>query len=118
MDPLWALLLFSLATRAKRGGDARGLGSAPLVRGGRASYALYVLHKPLYFWMARGLGVGLWPGAGFLATYLGASVAASLGARRFVEEPLRRALGGRDESRARVGDGPRVIASQEPPNLL
>jgi peptidoglycan/LPS O-acetylase OafA/YrhL len=95
LDPLWALLLFTLAMRGKAGEDGRGIGSAPLVRGGHASYSLYVLHKPIYFWMARWLGVGLLPGAGFFVAYLGGSVAAALVARRWVEEPARRGLSGR-----------------------
>jgi peptidoglycan/LPS O-acetylase OafA/YrhL len=89
LDPLWALLLFALA---QHGAAKRGLASAPLVLGGHASYALYVLHKPLYFWLARAFHVGPLPSHAFLAAYVAASVAVSIAAWRFVEEPLRRAL--------------------------
>jgi peptidoglycan/LPS O-acetylase OafA/YrhL len=87
--------MFTLAMRAPGSAgkvDQRGVGSDPLVRGGHASYSLYVLHKPLYFWMARAFDVALLPSSGFLVAYMGGSVALSLVARRFVEEPLRRRL--------------------------
>ncbi len=96
LDPLWALLVFALASLgAPR--DQRGLGGDAFVRGGRASYSLYVLHNPLYFWGARLFGIGLLPADWFIAAYVAASVARALAARRFVEEPLRRVLtpGGR-----------------------
>ena len=67
LDPLWALLLFSLAMQK----DRRGIGGDALVRGGHASYSLYVLHKPLYFWLARIFDVGLLPPSPFLAAYVG-----------------------------------------------
>jgi peptidoglycan/LPS O-acetylase OafA/YrhL len=91
LDPLWALLLYALAMASGKHG-ARGIGSDPLVRGGEASYALYVLHKPLYFWLARVFQIGLLPPAGFIAAFLGGSVALAVIARRYVEEPLRRLL--------------------------
>jgi peptidoglycan/LPS O-acetylase OafA/YrhL len=72
--------------------ETRGVGSAPLVRGGHASYSLYVIHKPVYFWLARIIGVGLLPPSPFLGAYLAGSVALSLAARRYVEEPARRAI--------------------------
>ena len=103
LDPLWALLVFALAAR---GGDARGVGSDPFVRGGHASYSLYVLHKPLYFWMARAQGWRSCRG-GVPRGVPGGSVAVSLVARRWVEEnTLRRALGGGggESRRARVGE--------------
>jgi peptidoglycan/LPS O-acetylase OafA/YrhL len=90
LDPLWALLLFAVSKRSKDEGRERGIASPPLVRGGRASYALYVLHKPLYFWLTRLLGIGLLPSGPFLGAYVAGSVVLSLAARRYVEEPLRR----------------------------
>ncbi|MGO8994658.1 MAG: acyltransferase family protein [Polyangiaceae bacterium] len=91
LDPLFALLVFTLASAR----DGRGLASDPLVRGGEASYSLYVLHKPVYFWLARAANVAFFPSSGFLVAYVGGSVALSLLARRCVEEPVRRALTGR-----------------------
>jgi peptidoglycan/LPS O-acetylase OafA/YrhL len=91
MAPLWALLLFALA-KGSADDDRRGIASDPLVRGGRASYALYVLHKPLYSWMARALHVGLLPSNTIIAAYIAGSVTLSVVAWRFVEEPLRRVL--------------------------
>jgi peptidoglycan/LPS O-acetylase OafA/YrhL len=93
LDPLWALLLFAVAKRADP--RDRGIASAPLVRGGRASYALYVFHKPLYFWLTRLWGIGLLPSGAFLGAYIAGSVALSLAAWRFIEEPLRLRLLGR-----------------------
>ncbi len=72
--------------------EPRGIASAPFVRGGRASYALYILHKPIYFWLARAFGVGLLPPSWFLALYIVVVVIVSVVAWRAIEEPTRRAL--------------------------
>ena len=104
LDPLWALLLCAVAKRHDP--RERGIASPPLVRGGRASYALYVLHKPLYFWLTRLLGIGLLPPGAFLGAYVAGSVGLSLAAWHYVEEPLRRRLLGRKTTRA--GSGPVV----------
>jgi peptidoglycan/LPS O-acetylase OafA/YrhL len=86
LDPLFAVLVFALATR---GGEARGLGKDALVRGGGASYALYVLHKPLYFWGARLFHVGNVPPNNFLGGFVAVSVVVALLAWRTLEEPAR-----------------------------
>lgn len=90
LDPLWAVLVFSLACCG--GGGRGGLGRAPLVVLGRASYSLYVIHKPLYYWLARWTGAGPAPSRGFVSAYLAASVALSLALWWGLEEPLRRRL--------------------------
>jgi peptidoglycan/LPS O-acetylase OafA/YrhL len=89
LDPLWALLIYALATRKD---EARGVSGAALVRGGHASYALYVLHKPLYFWLARVMTIGPLPSPWLLTVYIGGSVAVSVVARQLVEEPLRKRI--------------------------
>lgn len=95
LDPLWALLVFCLAQRPGEGRETeRGIASGPFVRGGHASYSLYVLHKPLYFWAARIFGVGLLPRSAFLGAYVAGAILISLVAAQYVEEPLRRALAG------------------------
>jgi peptidoglycan/LPS O-acetylase OafA/YrhL len=89
LNPLWGLLIYALASRPEQ---TTGVGSAALVRGGQASYSLYVLHKPIYFWLARAMGVGVLPSAGLLAAYVGGSVALAVVAWMIVEEPARQAI--------------------------
>ncbi len=95
LDPLFALLVASLAAR---GSDARGLGSDSLVALGRASFALYVIHKPLYFWMARAMNVGALPPAWFLGGYVGVAIVVAVACQKLVEEPARRWLQGAPSS--------------------
>lgn len=72
---------------------ARVFSWGPVLALGRASYATYILHVPLYFVVARFDG-SMWrdPSPGRLALYVALVLAASLGAHRFVEEPCRRRL--------------------------
>lgn len=72
----------------------RALGSAPAQRLGEASYAVYLLHVPLWWIVGavdeRALGLaGARPGL-VLVLYLGGLTAVSLAAFRWVEEPARR----------------------------
>lgn len=92
LDPLWALLLFSLACTDDGPAEGRaggGLGSAPLVLLGRASYSLYAIHKPLYYWLVRWAGAGH-PSWGFVAAYVATSIALSVALWWGYEEPMRR----------------------------
>jgi len=98
LDPLWALLVFSLACGA--GARGRGLGRALWVVLGRASYSLYILHKPLYYWLVRWTGGGPVPSARFLLAYFATSIALSVAVWWGCEEPLRRRLAGRGRAEA------------------
>jgi peptidoglycan/LPS O-acetylase OafA/YrhL len=90
LDPLWALLVFSLACCGGRGDGP--LGRTPLVVLGRASYSLYVIHKPLYYWLARWTGAGPAPSRVFVTAYLVTSIALSVALWWGLEEPLRRRI--------------------------
>jgi peptidoglycan/LPS O-acetylase OafA/YrhL len=79
------------------GARAGAMGSAPMVRLGEASYSLYLLHLPLWPWgMALNAATVRWPmdSWGFVALCFGVSLAGSLVAYRYVEEPYRKALRG------------------------
>jgi len=87
LDPVFAALIYTLAWR-------RGpLATCPLQRLGEASYALYLLHVPLYWWMAGLLRVtNADHSVLFFLTYAGLVIAFSLLAFRLVEEPGRTAI--------------------------
>jgi peptidoglycan/LPS O-acetylase OafA/YrhL len=92
LDPLFALLIYALA--AGWGTSTRGTRSL-LGLLGRASYSLYILHKPIYLWMTRETGLGRRvPPAGFIAGYVVVSLAVSVVLWWGVEEPMRRKLRG------------------------
>jgi peptidoglycan/LPS O-acetylase OafA/YrhL len=96
--PLFALIIYGLAT-----GPAPGMGwlrHPVLVLLGRASFALYILHQPLEFyvvWAGRALGVS--PSPLLFTAYMALTVGLSLAVSRWLEEPARRwvaaALGSR-----------------------
>lgn len=97
MVPLFALLIYSLAC------DGRGLGwllsLRPMVFLGEASYALYLLHVPVYS-IVNALVIRLAPAGvddrqrAFLGIYLVSCIAAAAAAHLFVEGPARRYLVG------------------------
>jgi peptidoglycan/LPS O-acetylase OafA/YrhL len=99
-DPLLALLVFALA--ASEPPRSSHVSPTPFSLSnllGRASYALYILHKPIYLWMARESGLGRRvPGTAFVLTYVGASLLLSILLWRTVEEPARRWLQGRSRA--------------------
>ncbi|HVE13571.1 MAG TPA: acyltransferase family protein, partial [Elusimicrobiota bacterium] len=96
LDPLFAAAIFFLAF--DRGVLARVLGQPAFLALGDASYSLYILHAPISAWLRlsqlRWPALRVGPVPGFLA-YAGLTIAASLAAFRFLEDPLRRRLRGR-----------------------
>lgn len=98
LAPLHGLLIVGLA--AGGGALARVLASRPLRAMGRASYAVFLLHVPLYAWVMFPLAPTLTRMplpvrlAGY-AGYLALTVAVSWAAQRWVADPIARALDGR-----------------------
>jgi peptidoglycan/LPS O-acetylase OafA/YrhL len=91
-DPLWAAL-FVCAARSTLAETT--LGGRGLVLLGRASFALYVIHKPVWFWLERLLPRDVarvsWT---FVGIYVAAALVLSAVCFRLIEEPLRRRLSG------------------------
>jgi peptidoglycan/LPS O-acetylase OafA/YrhL len=87
LAPLFALLVGAVA----EGGTlaSRALAARPLVTLGRASYALYILHVPVFYVFLHFVP-DMWDRADLFWPYLGVLVVVALGAYRFVEEPARR----------------------------
>jgi peptidoglycan/LPS O-acetylase OafA/YrhL len=89
--PLFGLLIWSLA--AGRAWGSRVLASRPLRVLGEASYALYILHVPLFLvWLSVTTRTTGWEASSpwFLATYFAFTLAVSIGVLRAVEDPARR----------------------------
>jgi peptidoglycan/LPS O-acetylase OafA/YrhL len=87
--PLYVALIAGLA--ASDAGLSWILSRRPIVALGHASYATYILHVPLFLLIAR-WDRSLWTSASHFAAYGAALLALSLAARRWIEEPLRRAI--------------------------
>jgi peptidoglycan/LPS O-acetylase OafA/YrhL len=90
---VWAVLLYSLAS-APQSASARLLGGRPMVLLGEASYAMYLLHLPIWFLAAHYFPV---PGPEephlcwlYIILYFFATVGISILAHRLFEEPARR----------------------------
>jgi len=95
LDPLFALLIYSLAWVGGWSPLAWLLASPPLLLLGEASYAIYILHWPLWDWTSRYLKPlvpTLATREAFFAAYLGIVVAAAVLSYRVIERPARRAL--------------------------
>jgi peptidoglycan/LPS O-acetylase OafA/YrhL len=90
LDPLW-VALFVCAARSELAEAT--FGSRAFVLFGQASFALYVVHKPLWFWMER-LAPRDLPRLSFVFVAVYAAIALVVSALlfRLVEEPLRRLL--------------------------
>ncbi len=97
LDPLFALLVYSLAFGV---GPLASLLSLPrMVLLGDASYAVYILHWPIHLWFghiagALPLPASLWPPSrpAPFAVYLCVVLAAAVLSVRYVERPAQRAL--------------------------
>jgi peptidoglycan/LPS O-acetylase OafA/YrhL len=90
LDVAWVILFVALA-RGRL--VSRALAWRPLVVCGRASFALYVIHKPLYFWIARfAPHAAMHAPLRFVILYACAAIIIAVIVFRFIEEPARRAL--------------------------
>jgi peptidoglycan/LPS O-acetylase OafA/YrhL len=92
VDPLFALLIYSLASG--EGPLAAILSWPAVVLLGEASYALYIVHIPLWDWMTYVLS-RLHVAPGFVALsllHLGVAMGLSILILRVIEQPARRAL--------------------------
>jgi len=97
LDPLFALLVYSLAFGV---GPLASLLSLPqMVLLGEASYAVYILHWPIHLWFghiadALPLPASLWPPSrpAPFAVYLCIVLVAAVLSVRYVERPAQRAL--------------------------
>ena len=111
LAPLFGVLILTLAYG--RGPLAWLLGCKPMLVLGEASYALYLLHFPVWQWMARLCGGR--SGLGYFAVYLLATTLLAILAYRLVEVParkrLRRALEGRRSPRLLLSSNGAVLAS-------
>lgn len=96
LDPAFALLIYNLALNMGRGAWFCSLPMVTLL--GEASYALYLLHTPLWVWLTRIMGL---PSDSvtndpinvpLCAAYLCLVVAIALLSLRFVEQPARRTI--------------------------
>jgi peptidoglycan/LPS O-acetylase OafA/YrhL len=91
--PFFTLLIYSLVCGESR--LASLLSTPAMVQLGEASYALYILHRPLWDWVTR-----VYPAPApdaparlpFFLAYLGLLIALSLFAECFLEQPARRAI--------------------------
>ena len=95
LDPLFALLIYSLAV--ERSSLTRLLARPELVLLGEASYAMYILHWPVWDWLTHLVGVSTavarasWP---FCLDYYAIVILTSILALWAVERPLRARLRG------------------------
>lgn len=98
LAPLHGLLIVALA--AGGGALARGFAVQPLRVMGRASYAVFLLHVPIYSWVMFPLAPTLTRMplpvriAGY-AGYLALTIVASWAAQRWIADPVARAIDGR-----------------------
>lgn len=94
--PFFGLLVVSLAP--SQGGLARILSLAPVVLGGRVSYALYMVHAPVFVAVGAAIGAEVdprWPLAprlAWAAAHLVLPWGVAWAAWRWIEEPARRAI--------------------------
>ena len=96
LAPLFAVALYALAAADGHGPLSRLLASAPAVRLGEASYALYILHVPLHDLLSRAVMATPWrpPAVFFFDGYLAFTIVASLCVYALFEVPARRIVRG------------------------
>jgi peptidoglycan/LPS O-acetylase OafA/YrhL len=87
LAPVFALFVAVLAVEGSLA--SRVLASGPFVALGRASYAVYILHVPVFYVFLRFVP-DMWDQAPLFWPYLAAVLLASVAAYRLVEEPCRR----------------------------
>ena len=106
LRPLNAMLLVGLALGT--GLTARLLASAPAVFLGKASYAMYILHIPVLWWMKR------WAPHVSPASYVAAVILVSALVYRFYEEPVNRFVRGAGPSGPPPGFRPAPCCYNDP----
>ncbi len=110
LAPVFAVLIAAVAaTDGTRSLVSRGLQLAPVMLLGRASYAVYILHVPVFYVFLHFLPQ-MWDSAPLFWPYLGALIAASVGVYKVVEEPARRALTRGAATGPRGGVAPELAA--------
>jgi peptidoglycan/LPS O-acetylase OafA/YrhL len=101
LAPLFGAVIIGLST--SKGIVAKALGSRVMVRLGQASFSLYLLHFPVFFWMsflAKRVGTDRFSGEWTLPIdspwlfgfYVALCVAISLASFAYIETPARRAV--------------------------
>jgi peptidoglycan/LPS O-acetylase OafA/YrhL len=92
LAPLYALLVVALAGEGPAAALAtRALASEPAVALGRASYAIYILHVPVFYVFAHFIP-DMWDEGALFWPYLVTLLIVSGVVYRFVEEPARRSV--------------------------
>jgi peptidoglycan/LPS O-acetylase OafA/YrhL len=92
LAPVFAALIVAVATTdGTRSLVSRGLQLPAVMLLGRASYAVYILHVPIFYVFLHFLPQ-MWSSAPLFWPYLGALLVASVGVHKLIEEPARRAL--------------------------
>jgi peptidoglycan/LPS O-acetylase OafA/YrhL len=107
LAPLHGLLIVGLGTGG--GVLARGMALRPLRAMGHASFALFLVHVPLYAWVMMPLAPVLDPlplpvRMAAYAGYLALTTATAWAAQRWVADPIARALNGRQSVGASVAE--------------
>jgi peptidoglycan/LPS O-acetylase OafA/YrhL len=115
--PIYAVLVYSLALGG--GPIGRLLGTPPLLLLGEASYGLYLLHYPVFWWTERVVGrfpvvAGIYWSRWFAVLEVCLAVAISVAVYLVVERPARRCLRSFLSSRSRAAPAPESSAAQAP----
>jgi peptidoglycan/LPS O-acetylase OafA/YrhL len=92
LAPIFAAFTAAIAgLSGTRSPIARGLQLPAVLLLGRASYALYILHVPIFYVFLH-FAPQMWDSAPLFWPYLGALLVTSIAVYAFLEEPARRAL--------------------------
>ena len=93
LDPLFALLIYGVAWNEGR--LAAFLSLPVIVALGEASYAMYILHYPIWDWLTHVVGTPISGGLAvyaYFCAYLGLTIAIALLSLRLIEQPARRMI--------------------------